>query len=511
MYLTTRRKHTAVLALLLIAIMLLSACSGGSNQNSSSSPAPSGSGGSSSSGSDPGSSQAGPVTGNSAEIAAEAAKKFAGQTLTLTYEAGLQAENPKAIKDEWEKATGVKLNIVELPFNDLYSKAVAEHVAGSGAFDVMQVCPCWLSDLVESGVVVPSLDGYIGQYMNPKDMEDINPVFREANQKYNGHYVALVTDGDVFISYYRKDLFGDPTEQAGFKAKYGYDLAPPKDWQQFRDAAEWFTRPPNLYGTAIQRGPGQNYYWFLQHFNSLGGEYFDPNTMKPQINGPVGVQAMNQLLELNKFMPPGAENWGFVEVLQGWLDGKVAMINTWPPIGKWSEGYGADDPHLSWVPKSKVTGKTGYFVVGRPQMAAGLTLTLSADSKNQELAYLFMQWYTSPDIMLKWITLPYSLGKPVRISHYNDPQLRSLWPTAGEWADTIQAAGEAGHMDVNIAGSKEFHDAIDQATSAAVSGVPAQQALDEAARKWEDTVNRIGVDTLKTQYASYRSVKAGQP
>ena len=30
--------------------------------------------------------------------------------------------------------------------------------------------------------------------------------------------------------FYRKDLFADPKNQADFKAKYGYDLAPPTTW-----------------------------------------------------------------------------------------------------------------------------------------------------------------------------------------------------------------------------------------------------------------------------------------
>ena len=44
------------------------------------------------------------------------------------------------------------------------------------------------------------------------------------------------------ILYYRKDLFESTAEQKNFKAKYGYDLAPPVTWQQFTDAAEFFTR-----------------------------------------------------------------------------------------------------------------------------------------------------------------------------------------------------------------------------------------------------------------------------
>ena len=44
----------------------------------------------------------------------------------------------------------------------------------------------------------------------------------------------------------------DPKEMEAFKAKYGYDLAVPKDFKQLLDIAEFFTRlPENKYGVAL--------------------------------------------------------------------------------------------------------------------------------------------------------------------------------------------------------------------------------------------------------------------
>jgi multiple sugar transport system substrate-binding protein len=44
----------------------------------------------------------------------------------------------------------------------------------------------------------------------------------------DGTVYGLPDDGDVFILYYRTDLFDDPENQAEFKAAHGYDLAPPE-------------------------------------------------------------------------------------------------------------------------------------------------------------------------------------------------------------------------------------------------------------------------------------------
>ena len=75
----------------------------------------------------------GPADG-SAFRAVEAAKQFSGVTLNMTYEAGLQALDPRNFSGPmWEQLTGIKTSVVELSNPDQYSKAVAEHIAGSGA------------------------------------------------------------------------------------------------------------------------------------------------------------------------------------------------------------------------------------------------------------------------------------------------------------------------------------------------------------------------------------------
>jgi len=47
------------------------------------------------------------------------------------------------------------------------------------------------------------------------------------------HHVGLIS----------KDLIESATEKQAFRKRYGYELAPPNDWKQYRDLAEFFTRP----------------------------------------------------------------------------------------------------------------------------------------------------------------------------------------------------------------------------------------------------------------------------
>jgi multiple sugar transport system substrate-binding protein len=439
--------------------------------------------------------------GSAARAVAEA-KQYAGTTLNVTWESGLQAQDPLLFSGpEWEKLTGIKINVVELPFTELYSSAVAEHLGGSGAYDVINYSPAWTGDLAEAGVIEP-LDAYIDKYMDKKDLEDINPTYLPF-MSWKGQNYGLFDDGDVFVMYYRKDWFEDEKNMAEFKEKFNRDLAPPATWAEWDEVCQFFTEKyqPEMYGCAIQRAEGQAYSWFLDHFRVNGGKFFDDN-MKAAINSEAGVQTLTEMAASNKFMPPGVEKWGFVEVLSSWLDGKTGMIITWPPIGRWSEGYGTQTAQLSWVPKTQVAGKVGYAIPpgGHSELAGGFNLGVSTDSKNKEAAYLFVQWLNSPEVSAQRVKLPFALRDPYRISHYEDTLYQNLWPAAPEYLKVLQDGAEAGLSDLGIPGAREYEEAIDRAVTAAYAGTDPQEALDTAAEAFDAITERIGVDAQKAAY-----------
>ncbi len=451
--------------------------------------------------------------GSSADRAVEAAKQYAGIELNYVREAGLQAQDPLVMGPIWEDLTGIKINVVEMSYLDMYTNQLQDHLTGGGAYDALDISPLWMIDYVSAGVLEP-LDPYIEKYMNPADLEDYLPVYAsEGVMKINGITYGLFDDGDVFVLYYRKDLFEDPDNQAEFKEAYGYDLVPPETRAQMFDAAEFFTNKyaPDLYGLAIQRIEGQAYSWFIGPFSAAGGEFFDAD-MKAQINSDIGVNTLTEMVQQNTVMPPGVEKWGFMEVLSGWMEGKLAMIITWPPIGRWGAGYGDTAKQMSWVPASTVKGKVGYMLQpdGRPTLAGGFNIGVSADSPNKEAAYLFAQWMTSPEISLQRVMLPFSLRDPYRKSHFESALYRSAWPEAPEYLDKLQEA-DTGQWELGIPGAREYMEAIDNATTAAYAGKDPQAALDEAAARWDKITERLGVDSQKAAYEQWLQNPWNQP
>ena len=179
----------------------------------------------------------------------------------MTYEAGLQALEPKNFSGPlWQALTGINFNVVELPHPDQYSKPIAEHIANSGAYDVLDIEPAWIPSLANGGVIMP-IDDYVAKYMNKADLEDYHPLYKSM-PTYKGKRWGFFDDGDQFALYYRKDMFEDPKLKAAYQAKFGKPFGVPKTWDDYSQVAQFITdqlAPERLWRGAFPqvRQPGQ--------------------------------------------------------------------------------------------------------------------------------------------------------------------------------------------------------------------------------------------------------------
>jgi len=442
-----------------------------------------------------------------AASAVTAAKAYKGKTVTTLYEAGLQALDPKNFSGPlFEKLTGVKTSVVEAPFPTGYSKSLAEHLAGSGAYDVIDAVPAWIGDLADRGVIAP-IDDYVKKYKAQATFNDIHPLYRPLAQ-HKGKTYGFFDDGDMYILYYRKDIFANPKLRAAYKAKYKQNMRVPRSWPEFNQVAQFITEQmaPKVYGTAMLRAVGNgNWYDFFQQFRNNGGTFFNPNTMKALINNAIGVKTMKQLVGRTPAEPPGANKLDAVSAWATWLQGKSAMMYSWPPTGRMSENISQSSKAWSFVPKSTVEGKVGYAVIpGRNgEMAGGYVKCISADSKNMELAYLNAQWMCSPSVSLQRVMLPYALRDPYRISHYESKAYRNLWPTAKEYLIQLANGANNAVIDLIIPGAQDYADALDRGMTSMYTGSDIKKTLDSVAKAWDSITQKRGVDAQREAYASY--------
>ncbi|GBD44182.1 putative ABC transporter-binding protein [bacterium HR40] len=450
------------------------------------------------------------------DIAVEAAKRYRGTEITIVWEAGLQSLDPLNFSGPlWEKLTGIKVNVIEVPTAEMFTKILQEHRAGSGAYDALNVIPSWMADLVRAGALEP-LDPYVDKYGYREELEDIAPVYRDNQMKVGDTIYGFPDDGDVFVFYYRKDVLGDPDIQRAFKAKLGYDLpVPPKTWKEFRDVACFVTQHTGgkPYGAAFFREAVYGQFMFQERFRVEGGRFFDPDTMKATVNSEAGVRVFEAWREENACMPPGVESWGFVENLAAFLAGDTAMTISWPPYGRWAAGYGTEEQALAWVPKSKIAGKVGYALPpgGHPQLAAGFSLAVSASSRHKEAAYLFIQWLNSKDTSLKRVQLPYALRDPFRTSHFASAEYQAKWPDAPAYLAALQAGAVTGLLDLSLIQTDKYEEALRQGISRLWAGEDPKRILDDVAAQWDAITERVGLDRQREAYGQWAAKPNAYP
>ncbi|MBX2880143.1 MAG: extracellular solute-binding protein [Granulosicoccus sp.] len=319
---------------------------------------------------------------------------------------------------------------------------------------------------------------------------------------YDGTIYGLPDDGDVFVFYYRKDIFEEN------------NLQPPKTWAEFAEIGQMLTDKyaPDMYGAAFFRAPPYAQYMFQERFRVEGGKFFDDD-MNATVNSDIGVRVFTEMRAENKFMPPGVETTGFGENLATFLSGDAAMVMSWPPYGRWAAGYGTDDDALSWVPKSTIAGKVGYALPpgGHPQLAAGFSLSVSSNSKHKEAAYLFIQWLNSAETSLERVQLPFALRDPFRESHFASEEYKSRWPEAPEYLAVLQEAASSGLSDLSLLQTDRYEEALRQAVSRLWAGEDPKSILDDVAATWDKTTKRIGVEKQKAVYLDWAAKPNAYP
>jgi multiple sugar transport system substrate-binding protein len=396
----------------------------------------------------------------------------------------------------------------------MFTKIMQEYRAGTGAYDALNVIPAWMPDLAQAGAL-EQLDSYVDKYGFRAELQKIAPTYRDNQMTVNGKIYGFPDDGDVFIMYYRKDIFARDDLKKAFKAQYKYDLAPPKNWKQFDEIGSFLTeklKSEGIYGGCFFREPPYTMFMFEERFRNEGGKFFDAN-MKATVNGPVGVKAFTEMRNENRFMPKGVEKFGFVENLAVFLKGESAMTISWPPYGRFAAGYLSNEKALDWVPKSTVAGKVGYALPpgGHPELAAGFALSVASTSKQKEAAYLFIQWLNSEEISNLRVQLPYALRDPFRDSHFVNKDYLAKWPDAKDYLAALKAGANTGLLDLSLIQTDKYEEALRQGISRLWAGEDPKKILDDVASQWDQITQQVGVDKQKAVYSAWAAKSGAYP
>jgi multiple sugar transport system substrate-binding protein len=271
---------------------------------------------------------------------------FAGQKVTIIATKSAISLAVLEVKDEFEAATGAQLEIVRAPGVEHFPTIISDMTNRVGKYDASIAGGWWLGDMVAGGHLLP-YDKFHDDPRFPKwSIEDVLPGPRNL-LSYGGKKYMVAYDHDGQVMYYRRDLLNDPQHQAAFRQKYGYPLAVPQTWAQFRDAVEYFTgqdlngdNTPD-HGIVLALKPGSQ---GMFNYMSLSASFvigpsndrlywFDPQTMKPLIESPGHLRALETFVELVKFGPREMLGWDHGRGWDHFLSGRAAFALTWGDLG----------------------------------------------------------------------------------------------------------------------------------------------------------------------------------
>jgi multiple sugar transport system substrate-binding protein len=408
--------------------------------------------------------------------------KFDGVTIDAKIIGGQQYEPLYARIGEWEKATGAKVNVLSKKnYFDLDKEIKSDMASGN-------ITWCVGSNHSSFAPI------YEGLYTDLKPLLPADEIAKFvdstiAASTIDGKLVMLPrAQFDVSALYYQKSLYTDEAKKTAFKAKYGYDLAPPKTWKEVSDQSTFFANPPNFYGTQFPGKEEAINGRFYEMLVAEGGEYLDKDK-KPAFNSEAGVRALDWFVNMYKAkaVPAGVTNYLWDDLGAGFASGTVALDLDWPG---WASYF--NDPK-----SSKIAGNVGVVVqpVGSSGKHTGWSghhgFSVTEACQHKDAAASLVWWLTNED------------SQKLEAANGTLPTRKAVW----DW-DIAQAANDPYKKESLGAFQEamkyafpvprtpewiEISNAVYPELQSAILGdKSSKQALDDAAKKATDILKDAG-------------------
>lgn len=278
-----------------------------------------------------------------------------------------------------EQHPGVEIKTIHIPSQSRYNDKLLTMIAGGTPPDVMFVHLNAFPTYADSGKLL-ALDELVKRDLK-KEIKDIYPLALKSFT-YRGKLYAFPRDVSGWVMYYNKDLFD--------KAKIKY---PDKSWtwKDFEEACKKLTKDTN--GDGVKDVYGAIFPQYLPMIlYAFGGKIFD-NEEDPE-KCVIGEYKENleALRYAKRLFKEGAvapmEIGSGVGTHEIFMSGKIGMYFT----GKWKVPDFKKITKFKWdvapVPKGKAR---------RATRQSGSALAIAKNSKNRELAWEFVKYYTGKE------------------------------------------------------------------------------------------------------------------
>jgi multiple sugar transport system substrate-binding protein len=451
--------------------------------------------------------------------------EFAGVELTFM---GLNNQNLhnflfRGFLKPWEAYTGAKINWIDLAQADYNPRLQQSIATGTVDFDIIEMGAPFEGDTAGKGL----LDEMPDWVKTQVDMDDYVNYLKAPVGTWAGKTYRITIDGDCHTFAYRKDYFTDEKIVAATGLK-----EPPTTWAQVQafSKAVKGQKDPMSAGPAYGfldplKGWGGFGFYFLEDRAAAYAKHpgdpawlFDPDTMKPRVNNPAWVQAIQDVMDTIPDLPPDQINADpGTTAFQQFLAGTGAMISWWGDVGSmartsdtsvigkvvgFSINPGADKVYNSKTSQWE-TPASPNFAPNMAYLGWGVYVTnrVSGDEKKRKAAWSAAAHLGGKDISL-WMAAYPSGFQPYRNSHFNYDE----WEAAGydrayiedylgSNADSYNHPNAA--IEPRIPGIFQYYSVAEDELAKGYAGKykSAQETADAIAAAWEKLTEQIGRDS----------------
>ncbi|KAJ54747.1 sugar ABC transporter substrate-binding protein [Actibacterium mucosum KCTC 23349] len=427
----------------------------------------------------------------------------------------------------WEAYTGAKINWIDLAQADYNARLQQSIATGTVDFDIIEMGAPFEGDVLGKGLASEMPDWVKDQI----DMDDYVGYLQAPVGTWDGKTYRVSIDGDCHTFAYRKDYY----ENADFAKAWaeegdGSAWEVPTTWSQVNAHSKFLAgKTDPLTGLEAHgfldplKGWGGFGFYFLEDRATGYAKHaddpawlFDPDTMKPRVNNPAFVRAIEEVMELvntDKAYPADQINADpGTTAFQQFLAGTGGMLTWWGDVGSNARtsdtSVVGDVIGFSTIPAGDAVynAATGAWEEGRneaPNMAyigwgVYVMKTVDGDDKKKKAAWSAAAHLGGKDLSL-WMSAYPSGFQPYRNSHFNYDE----WEEAGydrafvedylgSNADSYNHPNAA--IEPRIPGIFQYYSVAEDELAKIYAGQygSVQEGADAIAAAWDKITDQIG-------------------
>ncbi len=402
----------------------------------------------------------------------------AGETIRVLMAQNIWTNAVKKLIPDFEKESGIKVNLETFHEDQLSQKLAVEMTAGTD-LDVFVTRPLNEGRMFARNGWYADLTPYVKDDKD-YDFMDYTQAARDCTN-IDGVQTCIPTSNECQVLYYRKDVFAEK------------GLKPPTTMEELKDVAAKLTNRQKGEFAVLMRGQRSPLVTqFSSFLYSFGGDWFDKATYKATFNTPEALKAIDFYgMLLREYGPDGSPNMNWPQMMAIYQQGKGYMYID----------ASAHYPMLTDPTKTNLASQTAVvpFPKGpagsKPYMVTAMAVAMYSKSTKKDAAWKFIRYMTDKP-RTTFVQGEYGY-QCARQSAFEDPEGIRNFPK--DLAAVIAEQGKyaIGYDRPTITAVQEARDILGEAVITSMMGGDYKKAANVSNERFQALLDKEKADAKK--------------